>query len=308
MLRPRAPFLVVCLLTTSLLSACQGGASRSLPVERPGAAGPLSAPPGVAGAVTPREQGLARATLAVSPATGSGAAGTRGGAGGGRQTGPGAASRLTPPPLPPFTPGVVATQIGALPTPSGGLPLAPAALTPGAVATLQKVEVSPELAAQVLAAAIQPLKGQAVRVTGAVGYAGSGSVTLPEVIEQALDGVVSAGGTAYYGIYQGVNQAVIAQAAGANANGTLTALVEIQRAYPSDGASAQSQLAALFPGATCTQPIAAPAGVPELAHSYLFYGAAAETSFLGGFIQYEGISLAFVLAGKGSLQTTLALP
>jgi hypothetical protein len=167
--------------------------------------------------------------------------------------------------------------------------------TPSATTSVSTVAASD--AQSVLAAAAKTLKGKPVKVTSAMGYTGSLSVPVPTALQGSLGVAISAGGAGYYGMYSGVNQVVVVQAAGGNANGSLTLLAEPKTAMPADAAAAQSQLKTLFPGvsASLTPVQAAPSG-------YAFYGVSGSTAYAVGYIQYEGLVLAYAMSGSGSYQ------
>jgi len=256
-------------------------------------AGPApKTPGGVQGASSAKTQpagaAAARPPLAVTPAAGR-------------------ASVATPAtrPATAAAPGAMRTAVG---TPGAAQTRA---ATPGAVRTavatpaaqwtaVATTSVSPIASAdaqKVLAAAAAALKGKSVKVSSAMGYTGSLSMAIPDKLQERLGAALSANGTGYYGMYSGINQVIVAQAAGDSAVGSLTLLVEPKTTLPTGADDAKAQLARLFPGVggDLTQAEAATNG-------YTFYRVSGATAYSVGYVQYESLVLAYAMAGSGSYQ------
>ncbi|MBI3966351.1 MAG: hypothetical protein HY329_12025 [Chloroflexi bacterium] len=185
--------------------------------------------------------------------------------------------------------GQAAGTPGALPT---------ITVTPGSNATVTVATVNPATAQSALDTAISALKGKQIRVTSAAGYSGSASVAVPPQLQSALQSAIGAGGTAYYGLYNAVNEAITVQAAGGSATGALTLLAEPKTSFPPSAAEAQTQLKSLFAGVTV-----ALTQVQATSTSYVFYGTSGNTAYSLGYVSYEGIPLAYALSGSGTYQS-----
>ncbi len=125
------------------------------------------------------------------------------------------------------------------------------------------------------------------------GYAADGIVTLPPQFE-AVFGTLAASGTVYYGLYVGVNQVMTAGADATGASGTFDFLAEPKTAYPDSVDAALTELLRLFPGAA--GPDYAPASTGAAGYVFTAVGG---TTYVLGFVQYEGVAIAYVSAGSG---------
>ena len=130
----------------------------------------------------------------------------------------------------------------------------------------------------------------------AIAYQGSSQVAVPTALTPALNAAISGGGTAYYGIYHALNEAVTVQATGGGA-GSLTLLIEPKTAMPTSSTDAQNQIRSFFPGVGVSL-----AEVSASATGYVLAGTDGATSYTLGFVSYDGIPLAYVLSGSGTFQ------
>jgi len=152
-----------------------------------------------------------------------------------------------------------------------------------------------------LASAIKPLKGRSVKVTQASGYTSSLYVAVPPALQGSLGAALNAGGAGYYGLYTALNEAVTVQASGGSANGTLTLLIEPKTTMPTSADDAQAQLQTLFPGITAAlTPVSMTSTATTTA--YIFYGVSGNTAYSLGYVSYQGVPLAYAVAGSGSYQ------
>ncbi len=173
--------------------------------------------------------------------------------------------------------------------------------TPAPKATTAVTPASSTDAQTALGAAIKPLKGKSVKVTQATGYTGSLYVAVPSALQSSLGAALGAGGAGYYGLYNAVNEAVTVQAAGGSANGALTLLVEPKTTMPASASEAQTQLKTLFPGVIASlTPVQATSTATTTA--YLFYGVSGNTAYSLGYVSYQGVPMAYAVAGSGSYQ------
>jgi hypothetical protein len=173
-------------------------------------------------------------------------------------------------------------------------PVAPVTAPPAINVTTVATQVPTTSAEAVLKVAIEPLKGRTVRVTSAGGYTGNLSVAIPPALQTALNGALSAAGAGYYGLYQTINEAVTIQGSGSG-NSILTLLVEPRTSMPANSAEALSQLKAAFPGVTTSLTEAS-----STTGSYLYTGNNDTTSYALGFVSYQNVPLAYVMAGSGN--------
>jgi hypothetical protein len=165
------------------------------------------------------------------------------------------------------------------------------------VATTSVSPVSQADAQKVLAAAAAALKGKSVKVSSAMGYTGSLSMPIPELLQDTLGAAISANGTGYYGLYGGINQVIVVQAAGGSADGALTLLVEPKTTLPANADDAEAQLTRLFPGVGTDL-----AQAEAATNGYTFYRISGNTAYSAGYIQYESLVLAYAMSGSGSYQ------
>jgi len=173
--------------------------------------------------------------------------------------------------------------------------------TPQPRVTTTTAPVASTDAQSALSAAVKALKGKSVKITQAAGYTGNLYVAVPSTLQGSLGAALSAGGSGYYGIYNAVNEAVTVQGSGGNASGALTLLVEPKTTMPASASDAQTQLAALFPGVTATL-TPAQAASNATTTAYVFYGVSGNTAYSLGYVSYQGVPLAYAVAGSGSYQ------
>ncbi|MBI5305092.1 MAG: hypothetical protein HY868_23370 [Chloroflexi bacterium] len=168
-------------------------------------------------------------------------------------------------------------------------------ITPGARVTVTAVPASSSDAASALKIAAEALKQKTVKITGAAGYTGGLYVAVPSVLQNALGSALGAGGTAYYGFYNAVNEVVTVNASGSRGatSGALSLLVEPKTAMPTSADDAKKQLAALFPGVTATL-------TQSQQSSFVFYGVSGNTAYSLGYVSYNGVPLAYAMMGTGS--------
>jgi hypothetical protein len=150
-----------------------------------------------------------------------------------------------------------------------------------------------------LEAAVKAIKGdKKLKITSAAGYNGSLFIALPNYLQTTIN-TVGANGTAYYGLYNAVNECFTAQAKGSSSSsGTLSLLVEPKTAFPASAADARTALAALYSGipvSTLTQSRADTT-------AYVFYGTSGNTAYSVGYVTYNGITLAYAMMGNGTYQ------
>jgi hypothetical protein len=150
-----------------------------------------------------------------------------------------------------------------------------------------------------LEAAVERIKNKHVRVSGASTYIAGSGVALPPAIQAALSSV-AAGGAVYYGLYGGVNEALTSSAGSGAPAGTFSLLIEPQPSFPANQSEAQFELAAIFPGAGAGRYTPA----VQSQNAYTYYGTLGSTAFTMGFVQYQGLSFAFVASGTGNYYAT----
>jgi hypothetical protein len=160
--------------------------------------------------------------------------------------------------------------------------------------------VSASAAESALSNAAKVLKGKTVKITSAAGYSGSASVALPSSLQKTLSSV-SGSGTAYYGLYNGVNEAITAQASGGGASGAMTLLIEPKTSMPATAADAKTKLQSYFPGVTVTLTQAQPTSTGTT--GYVFYGTSGNTAYSLGYVSYNGVAMAYAMSGSGTYQS-----
>ncbi len=146
-------------------------------------------------------------------------------------------------------------------------------------ATVGVGEVTTEQAKAALEAAIKAIKQKAAIVTGAAGYTGTVSVAIPPALQETLGSALAGGGTGYYGLYNGVNEAAYVEAAGGSASGALTLLVEPKTSMPADVEAARADLQTLFPGI--------PSGLTEVTattDAFVFYMTSGAAAYAFGYV------------------------
>jgi hypothetical protein len=165
------------------------------------------------------------------------------------------------------------------------------------VAASTSVSTVPLAAAETaLVGAIELLKGKRVRVSAAGGYTGSFQVAVPPSLQQALSSAISGEGTAYYGLYNALNETVTVQGTGGSP-GLLALLSEPRTSMPTSNTDAENQLKSLFPGVRVSL-----SEVSGSSNGYLFTGTDGFNAYALGFVTYEGVPLAYVLSGNGRYQ------
>ena len=174
--------------------------------------------------------------------------------------------------------------------------------TPQVTVAVATSTVSASAAESALSNAAKVLKGKTVKITSAAGYSGSVSVALPASLQKTLSSV-SGSGTVYYGLYNGVNEAVTAEAKTASgaASGVMTILVEPKTSMPTTAADAKTKLQSYFPGVTVTLTQAQPTSTGTT--GYVFYGTSGNTTYSLGYVSYNGVALAYAMSGSGTYQS-----
>jgi hypothetical protein len=177
-----------------------------------------------------------------------------------------------------------------------------AATTRTPQATVVTTTVSSSVAETALSDGVKVLKAaKAVKITAASGYTGVVSVALPASLQKTLSSV-SASGTVYYGMYNGVNEAVTAQAkTGNTVTGAMTLAIEPKTSMPATADDAKKQLQTYFPGVTATLTQAQPSSADT--KGYVFYGTSGTTAFSLGYVSYNGVALAYAMSGSGTYQS-----
>lgn len=160
--------------------------------------------------------------------------------------------------------------------------------------------VSASAAEAALSNAAKILKGKTVKITSAAGYTGSVSVALPSSLQKTLSSV-SGSGTVYYGLYNGVNEAITAQASGGSSTGAMTLLIEPKTSMPTTAADAKTKLQSYFPGVTVTLTQAQPTSTGTT--GYVFYGTSGNTAYSLGYVSYNGVAMAYAMSGSGTYQS-----
>ncbi len=196
---------------------------------------------------------------------------------------------VTAPPAPSRTPDAAGTGTAA---PGSTTPNASSA-APTATATPSAVPTNPEDA---LRQAVQKFKNKQVKITSAQQYNGTGTVPLPPTVETAIASV-AAQSEVFYGIYNGVNEAITAGATlGGSAAGTFSLLVEPKTTFPASTTDAQAQLAEFFPGAIGPRYSTSVAN----ATTYTYYAVSGATMYVMGYVQYQGLPIAYLVVGTGA--------
>jgi len=167
-------------------------------------------------------------------------------------------------------------------------------------ATVVTTTVSSSAAETALSNAAKTLKGKTVKITSAAGYTGSVSVALPASLQKTLSSV-SGSGTVYYGLYNGVNEAVTAEAKGGSSSGAMTLLIEPKTSMPTTAADAKTKLLSYFPGITVTLTQAQPTSTGTT--GYVFYGTSGNTAYSFGYVSYNGVAMAYAMSGSGTYQS-----
>lgn len=191
-----------------------------------------------------------------------------------------------------------ATPTPTLLLPTRTIPPVFLTLTPAAQKTLSVTQVSGGEASSAVNVAVKYLKDKNIHITSAGGYSGSLNIAVSPALQAALGGAVGASGTAYYGIYNAVNEGVIVHGGGSKATGGLTLLVEPKTKMPASAEEARNQLAALFPGITIplTQ-------VQASSTQYIFRGSAGNYSYNLGYVIYDNIPIAYAMSGYGTYES-----
>jgi hypothetical protein len=174
--------------------------------------------------------------------------------------------------------------------------------TPQVTVAVATSTVSASTAESALSNAAKVLKGKTVKITSAAGYSGSVSVALPASLQKTLSSV-SGSGTVYYGLYNGVNEAVTAEAKTASGatSGVMTLLIEPKTSMPTTAADAKTKLQSYFPGVTVTLTQAQPTSTGTT--GYVFYGTSGNTTYSLGYVSYNGVALAYAMSGSGTYQS-----
>ena len=188
----------------------------------------------------------------------------------------------TPTPTPTGTP----TPVEGTVTPTRTPAVSP---TPTATAT------SPEAMTHALAAEVEKWRKEAAKVTGAAAYAGTAWMELPAPLAEALGGADTIGDL-YYGVYNGVNEVFVVGSTRETVKGAFSLLIEPKLEFPSSSSQAQRMLAEYFPGATGQAFVT----VTESPTMYAYQVSGAFGFMVLGFIQHEGVPLAYMSAGDGA--------
>jgi hypothetical protein len=160
--------------------------------------------------------------------------------------------------------------------------------SPSATATV--TAVSPEVAAAVVEAAIKKWRGEAATATGPGANDGQAAIDLPVPLDTTLITAIALGDL-YSAVYDGVNQAFVSAE---SEGGTFTLLIEPKLEFPSSSSQAQRMLAEYFPGATGTLFVP----VTQAATMYTYQASNSNGFIVLGFIEHEGVALAFVSVGS----------
>lgn len=172
------------------------------------------------------------------------------------------------------------------------LPSPSPSATPKPSATTSPVDTN--AASNAIKNVVDRFKNRAVKTTGASLYAGKGTVPLPPSIETAIASVASQS-ELFHGMYNGVNEAIASNASMGGVAATFSLLVEPRTSFPSNSTDAQTQLAAIFPGAT------GPKYYQSVSNSttYTYYAPSGTTMYVMGYIVYQGLPMAFLAVGSG---------
>jgi hypothetical protein len=172
--------------------------------------------------------------------------------------------------------------------------------TPQVTVAVATSTVSAGAAETALSNAAKVLKGKTVKITSAAGYSGSVGVALPSSLQKTLSSV-SGSGIVYYGLYNGVNEAITAQASGGSSSGAMTLLIEPKTSMPTTAADAKTKLQSYFPGVTVTLTQAQPTSTGTT--GYVFYGTSGNTAYSLGYVSYNGVAMAYAMSGSGTYQS-----
>ena len=192
----------------------------------------------------------------------------------------------------------VPTPVKPTPTPIASKPAGTAtpepSPSPSPSATAKPSAAAGDSAAT-LSAPVARFKGKSAPITAAAPYAGTGTILLPGIIETAIASV-AAQGELFYGLYSAVNEALTSGSTGAGAAGSFSLMVEPRTSFPSNTTDAQASLAAIFPGATGLK------YAPSVsnASAYTFYANSGFAIYVMGYINYQGLPVAFLTVGTGA--------
>lgn len=177
--------------------------------------------------------------------------------------------------------------------PASKTPTIPPTVTPATTPAV--AQTAAEAAKAAVEAAIAQYKNRKLVVTGASGYQGSGVVALPDVLDAEIEQAVTITGQLSYGLYSGVNEALSVTATATGTGGSFTLLIEPKTTFPANTSDAQTQLADYFPGATniVYMPVAA------TSTAYIYTAFANASTYVMGFVLYEGVPIAFLSTGSG---------
>jgi hypothetical protein len=180
----------------------------------------------------------------------------------------------------------------ATPTPVEGT-LTPTR-TPIVSPTPTATPVSPGAMADALAAEVERWRNEAAKVTAPSAYNGTSWMELPAPLQESLDGA-DVPGDLFVGVYNGINQAFVVGSMRDTVSGGYTLLVEPKLEFPSSSSEAQRMLAEYFPGATGPQFVE----MTELPAMYAYQARVGESFIVLGFIQHNGVPLAYMSVGDG---------
>lgn len=172
------------------------------------------------------------------------------------------------------------------------LPRATASTPPATASAAASVPAVDALPA--LEAAAARFKGKELQVSGAGGY--DRVVSLPPLLQQALERAAALEGRLAYGSYGGVNEVFTTGAGGVTANGSLGFVIEQRTVYPATAREAQAVLVDLFPQAK--GPIYSLQ--KSATGNFAFFALDNGTGYIVGFTQYQGITFAYAAAGSGN--------
>ncbi|MBI5034020.1 MAG: hypothetical protein HZB51_26155 [Chloroflexi bacterium] len=194
-----------------------------------------------------------------------------------------------------FTPYTVASPAQANPARAGAT-IVPK-ITPSPKATVVKSPASTSDATAALESAVTAIKNKKIKVTSAAGYTGSLYVPLPDQLSSIVS-AISVNGSAYYGLYNAVNEAITAQAKGNTSSGSFTLLVEPKTTLPASASDARTALATAFPNI----PVSTLSQSRVDTSTYIFYGTSGNTAYGAGYVVYNGVTLAYAAVGTGTYQ------
>lgn len=159
--------------------------------------------------------------------------------------------------------------------------------TPPAIASVDAAKAA-------LEAAIRKFGGRSTTLRSGEPIAGATATGLPPAIAAALSeaGVF---GTVFEAPYGGVNLGFVSNATAGTANGSYALLVEPKVGFPGSSREAQLLLVEYFPGAAGLQY----APVQEGPGAYTYQASSGSGFVVLGFVQHEGLPLAFMSTGSG---------